>query len=97
MIWLTERVTDRSVMSFAPPDLDNIRSCLAVQRYDQDTAPAYCLAILESTIRAVEAFASEYCPEPTIALMRDTAGVIAACFAHGQTFGQDGGEVGHGR
>ena len=56
-----------------------------------------CLPILESPFRTVEALSAEYRPPPTVGLMRDTTGRIAAFFAHGQAFGQDRGEVDHRR
>ena len=52
---------------------------------------------LESPVRAVEVLAAEYGPPTASGLVCDTAGLIVARFAHGQTFGQGCGEVGHGR
>ena len=40
---------------------------------------------------------AEYRPPATLGLMRDTAGLVAACFAHRQVFGQDRVEVDHRR
>ena len=56
-----------------------------------------CSAILKPPFWAMEVLAAEHRPPPTIGLMRDTAGVIAACFAHSQTFGQERAEVDHRR
>ncbi len=64
---------------------------------DPMVAQLYCLPILESRFRAVEVLSAEYRPPPAIGLMRYTARLVAAFFAHGQAFGQDGGEVDHGR
>ena len=54
-------------------------------------------AVLESPARAVEVLPAEYCPPAAIGLTLDAARVVAACFAHGQAFGQDRGKVDHRR
>ena len=64
---------------------------------DPMVAQLCCSPILKQPVRTVEVLSSEYCPPPTIGLMRYTAGRIAAFFAHGQAISHHSGKVDHGR
>jgi len=55
------------------------------------------LVVLKLPIWAVEILSTKHRPPSTVGLMRYTAGIIAACFAHGQAISHDSGKIDHRR